>query len=338
MKWIKSRAYATLAFFILPLVVSACAATPPPPVEKTVTVQLSWVHSIEFAGFYDAVANNDYAQEGLKVNLLPGLDDSGNFYNPIDEVTSGRADFGVMDGGVLLTERAKGTKVVAIATIYQRHPLAFTSFADKNITRPQDLVGHSVLVNLAISGVAYNAMLVSAGVDPTKVNTIDRTSDFTEKPLIDGKADVLGGWVTDEVVALNAQGYKINTILVSDYGVEMYPDVIFTTEDKIAQDPDLVLGFVRATVKGTQSAIDDPDGAAALALTYGPTLKLDEQKAAMAISLPLLKPAGSQAGAMTDSAWKSTYQILQDQKILTAPLDVTQAYTLTFLNQVYANK
>ena len=299
-----------------------------------VTIQLSWLPDVEFTGFYTALDRGFYADEGLDVTLQHvQFDENGVPISSIDVVTGGEAQFGVVDGGVLLEARESGAPIVAIATIYQRHPLALTSLAENEIVQPQDLVGKTVHVSF-VSQTVYNALLASQEIDPAEVNTVERT-DFTIQPLLTGEADVIDAWVTNEVVDLELEGYEVNTILPFEYGIAIYPDVIFTTEDLIASNPDLVARFLAATLRGMRTAIDEPEYAAELTLNYDDTLSAEKLDASMFRSLPLLNPAGSQPGLMTADVWETTHQILLDQKMLAGPLDVTEAYTMEFLNAYY---
>jgi NitT/TauT family transport system substrate-binding protein len=331
----------TFLFLIGALTLTGCGAAPQTQSEAPLSqiktnVQLDWVHTIDAAQFYVAKAEGYYAEENLDVGILvSGYDAEGNFIDPIEQVTSGKADFGIVDAGFLLSARAEGTPVVAIATVYQRSPVAFVSLAEKNITSPQDLPGTTVQMT-PIQQVIYEAMMTALGVDRSQIKEVERT-DYSIMPLVNGEADVMDAWVTNEVADLKLQGYEINTILPSEYGIVMYPNVIFTTEALIANNPDLVERFLRATVRGMQAAIDDPNAAATLAVTYDEeNLNLEHQTEAMQQSLPLRKPAGTRPGMMDGKVWKSTHQILLDQGILSEPVDVDTAYTLVFLEKVYA--
>lgn len=320
------------------LLVTGCGGTesseePAPPPDE-VSMQFSWINTIEFAGFYLAEAEGYYADENLNVDLLDGgFDDDGNYIDPIDVVLSGEADFGDQDAGILLEARADGAPLVAIASIYQRHPLAFISLAERNIERPEDLAGNTVDVS-DNSLVVYNALLSSQDIDPDSVNSQIRT-DFTIDSLVNGDIDVIDAWVTNEVVELGLGGYDINVILASDYGVEVYPNVIFTTEDMVENHPDVVERFLQATLRGTQMAIDDPENAAAETLTRNADLDIEKETESMFQALPLLNPAGSQPGMMSASSWETTQDIMLEQDLLDAPLDLDQAYTLEFLNDIY---
>src|SRR5687768_4759437 len=96
---------------IIGLTLSACGptaqtATPLPPTLpplSPVSVQFNWVHTIEYTGFQVADRNGYYKDEGLKVEMREAtFDDAGNLTDHIEEVVSGRADFGVTGSDVLL--------------------------------------------------------------------------------------------------------------------------------------------------------------------------------------------------------------------------------------------
>jgi ABC-type nitrate/sulfonate/bicarbonate transport system substrate-binding protein len=303
----------------------------------TVSIQLSWTHTIEWAGFYVAESKGLYAKQNLTVTLKPGGSDAqGNYIDPVAAVVGGQAEFGVTSGATILQARADGQPLVAIAAIYQRHPLALTSLAASNITKPQDLIGKKVHVS-ANSIVSFRAMLLAQKIDPAQVTIIDR-SDFTIQPLISGEADVIDAWVTNEVATLKLQGIAVNTILPIDYGIDEYPNVIFTTEKLISEQPDLVERFLRATVAGLQGAIADPKSVAALAVGHDGTLNEAEQTESMNQSLPLISLPGSPPGMMNADTWTSTARIFTEQGLLKGTDDIKAAYNLTFLEHNYATK
>jgi ABC-type nitrate/sulfonate/bicarbonate transport system substrate-binding protein len=113
-------------------------STPPDAAAATpVVLQLNWVHTIEFAGYYLADRNGYYRDAGIALEMREAtFDDDGNLTNHIEEVASGRADFGMTGSDVLLRARAAGTRVVALATIYQRLPNILITMPDSGIIRP----------------------------------------------------------------------------------------------------------------------------------------------------------------------------------------------------------
>jgi ABC-type nitrate/sulfonate/bicarbonate transport system substrate-binding protein len=250
-------------------------------------------------------------------------------------VLSGEADFGVAGGDVLLAARARGEPLVGIAAIYQRNPVMLVSLAESNIRLPQDLKGKRIGIDDpgTATYIVYRAFMASQGIDISEVEEIIQKPPLD--PLINGEIDVRTGFVTNQPVVLGQMGYDVEIILPSDYGIDLYSNVIFTTEDIIASQPDLVEKFLRATIQGYDAAIDDPKHAAELSVSYNPDLALENEMASMNFSLPLIRPAGRLTGMMEQSAWDMTHQVMLDQGMLDAAIDYNAAFTLDFLNKVH---
>lgn len=297
------------------------------------SVQFSWVDTIEFAGFYEAVDLGYYNNQGIEMRLdRGGLNDDGTYIDPIQRVIEGAADFGVTTASNLITARAKGQPLVAIAAIYQRSPIVLISLAKNNITRPQDLVGKRVGISAGTEPI-YLALLASQKIDRQAITEVP--VDISLEPLLKGQVDMRAGFITNEPITLKQLGQQINLILPSDYGVNIYSNVIFATEDTITQRPDLVENFLRATLQGYDQAINDPVEAGKAAFERNVSLDLAIHTASMQASLPLLKPAQSQVGMMDPKVWETTQQILLDQGSLSKPIDITTAYNLSFLDAIY---
>ncbi len=330
-------------FIVVALVLVGCNVAGPaaeaPPTQTS--IQFSWVHAIEFVGFYEAIRQGYYADENLEVRLDGGgFDENGHYIDPVGRVVSGQSDFGVAGADVLLQARAQGQPVVAIAAIYQRSPVVLISLAEKNIIRPQDLVGQRVNTEPGTTvGISYSALLASQNIDHADIQESPRT-DFTVAPLFNDEIDVLTGFITNDGVQAQMRGEDVNFILVSDYGIDIYSNTIFTTEEMIKNKPELVEAFIRATIRGTQWAVDNPTEAAQYVLdTYGEDMAPDIQAAqqpGIQASLPLLNPAGSRPGQMTAENWELAHQVLLDQGILSEPLEIEKAYTLEFLEKAYS--
>jgi len=62
---------------------------------------------------------------------------------------------------------------------------------------------------------------------------------------------------------------------------------------------------------------------------------LETQKLNMGRLVPLIHPPQTSIGMMHDIVWQNSYQTLVDQDVFTEPLDISEAYTLRFLKQIY---
>jgi ABC-type nitrate/sulfonate/bicarbonate transport system substrate-binding protein len=339
------RMYLLIRLFAILGLLAGCSASQSQPTAVPITptsVQLSWFHTIEFTGFYEAARQNYYQDAGLEVRLdAGGFDASGAYIDPVAQVVSGKADFGVAGADVLLKARSEGQPVVAVAALYQRSPVALISLADKNIARPQDLIGKKIAVQPANStvGIAYEALLTSQNITHSDLIEIERTDYNTVNILFDNEVDVLSGFITNDGMKAKLRSDAVNFILISDYGIDIYSNVIFTTEDTIKNRPQLVEAFVKATIHGIQWSVNEPAKSAANVVErYGkdmaPDIK-DSQQPGMLASVPLLNPAGSRPGQMKDDLWQKAHQILLEQGIITQPIDIKAAYNLTFVDKAY---
>ena len=73
--------------------------------------------------------------------------------------------------------------------------------------------------------------MAGAGLDTSLVN--EQPVKFDISPLLSGQIDVWPGYAINEPVTAEEKGFPVNIIWPSDYGVNLYADTIFTTEDMI---------------------------------------------------------------------------------------------------------
>jgi NitT/TauT family transport system substrate-binding protein len=322
---------------VLLLAMALCAACRPQEVEKPpdeVTVQLPWTHSVQFAGFYAADQQGYYAEEGLEVTLLPP---AGAGADATAAVIDGTADLGVTFGAGLVAARSQGLPVTAIATIYRRYPLVFMTLASSGIARPHDFPGHTIRTLVpGGSAVAFQALMTRLGLDPDSVQQVDVGFDLS--PFLAGELDIWPGFMTNEVLAAREQDYEVNLVLPEDYGIHLYGDTLFTTDQLLQENPDLVLRFLRATLRGWQWAIENPEEAGPLALKYDSTLDAAHQAAQMEASVPLVHTGEDHIGWMREEIWQGNYDILEEQGLLDEAFDVEDVYTMEFLQRIYGGE
>jgi NitT/TauT family transport system substrate-binding protein len=316
--------------FLLALVFSACSplATPTPPLTP-ITVQLQWTHQAEFAGLYAADQNGYYAQEGLVVTFLPG----GATVDHMAAVWEGKAQFGTTSADALITARAEGKPLRAIAAVFRRSPTVFLTLANSGITRPQDFAGKTIRT-VATTTVTLHAMTAFVGLSPSQYSEIT-TLPSDVAMFASGEVPIWGMYIIGQAVAIKQAGYKVNIIYPDDYGVHFYGDVIITTDELIKTNPDLVLRFLRASLKGWTFAVENPDKISAMVAKVEPKADKTLENERMTISLPFINTGEDHIGWMKAETWNGMEKILQEQGILAQPVDASQLYDLQFLNEIY---
>lgn len=293
-----------------------------------VTVQLSWLHHAEFAGFYAAEQEGYFAEEGLQVSFVQG----GPEVDFISPVADGSAQFGIAQPADLILARAAGKPLRSIAVIYRRSPIVFFALAGSGITRPQDFIGKTIRTSTTMD-LTLQAMMSRAGIPPGQYETVYLPSDVAM--FASGEVPVWGGFLNGLLLQVQREDHPIYIVYPDDYGIHFYADVLITTDELIAQSPDLVLRFTRAVLKGWTFAVENPATVGALVQKYAPQADAQLEIAKMTASLPLVNTGEDFIGWMRPEIWSGMEQTLREQGVLSAPLDVTQVYTLQFLEAIY---
>jgi NitT/TauT family transport system substrate-binding protein len=306
---------------------AACTLEPSPPVDE-VTVQLKWVHQAQFAGLYVASEEGYYAQENIAVTLLEG----GPYMDLVSRVAEGTADFGVDAPEQLLRGASQGQAVEAIAVVYRRNPLVFISMAGSGIQRPHDIPGRSIAIKGSDAEIQFQAMMNKLGLDLGQVEMVPY--EYENTTFYGGQADMAIGYATGSLIRIRQAGYEVDVIWPSDYGIHMYADTLFTTQRLIAENPDLVLRFLRATLRGWRVAIENPELAVEMIMRYAREADPAMQTKMMAASVPLIHTGENQIGWMQADIWQGMHDMLLAQDILEQPLDVDDLYTTDFLEQI----
>lgn len=319
-----------LAILVSFLFLVACAgstANSEPPTQ--IRVQLSWFHTVEFAGFYTAIEQGFYADENLEVTLLPG----GPEVSPTQAVIDGEADFGIVGSDAILLSRAAGESLTAVLTILRRSPVVLMTLGDSGIEAPSDFADKRVQRIAPDMDSSYDiqllAMLSQAGVDTESINFMEVT-DYSLGALLSDEVDVYNAFSTNEVVDAELRGVDVNLIFPEEYGIQLYSDLLFANQEFLDQNPEVVARFVQATLKGYQYAIEHIDEAVDTTLTYDESLDKDFQGASMRAEIPLIDTGDARIGLMDEVVWESTHTILLEQGLLAEPIDWKSAFTNEF--------
>jgi NitT/TauT family transport system substrate-binding protein len=296
--------------------------------EQTVALQLPWTHQATYGGFYVADKNGDFAAEGLQVQYLEG----GPKADPISPVLDGRAQFGVTGAAELLIARASGKPVRAIATIFRRSPVVFVAKAESGIVTPEDFVGKTIRLT-SVDDTSFRAMMKFVGIPDDKYRVVNLPSDV--KRFADGEADVWSLYVNGLVILLEQADFKLNYIYPDDYGVHFYADTLFTTDDMISSNHDLVLRFLRASLKGWADAVEEPDLVGTLVHAHNPKADPAAEALKMRATQALVNTGEDRIGWMKEERWSQMAKTLDEQGLLPGQVSVRDVFTLRFLREYY---
>lgn len=329
------QCYCFIVFFMLFFLMSCHDGHEPIEADK-VKVQLKYVHQAQFAGMYVALEKGLYHQENLDVEFIEG----GRDRDSVTPVVSGEAHFGIAASDILLLKRYEGDPIVAIAAVYRKCAAAFFSKKESGIIRPADMVGKRIAVvseNAKEYEIQLRAMVKTLGLDITTMTLLPLDQQY--EGFLGGDVDVTGAYITGGAMRMSAQGVELNTIWPGDYGIRFYSDTLFVNESLIQTNPDMILRFLRATLKGWEIAIGDQTTAVEMTMKYARIKERELQTMMMAEQYPLIHTGESHIGWMSHDVWKGMSDILYQEGIIADEMaHLDRMYTMEFLHAIYGEE
>lgn len=295
-----------------------------PKEEVAIKQILDWFPQTTHGGLFAANEKGFYKDAGLNVTLEPG----GPQVSATQIVASGKAEFGITGGDVLLQAREEGIPIVAVAALLQDSPAALFFHKGENIKSFEDLNGRKVT---ALLFAAYWQYLKNA-YKLDKVQELNFTGQYAN--FIADKKSVVQGYVTSDPASFKAQGVEVEYLEVSSSGYRPYMSVIFTTEKYAKEHPDLVKAYVEATVKGWNYYKDNAPEIhpAIVEANESQTLEgLNAEAEQMKRYVYEGDAAQNGVGFMSAERWNKTIEQLRGVGVLKKDADAAQAFTSEFL-------
>ncbi len=303
----------------------------PQEITEKVIVQLKWVHQAQFAGMYVAKDMGYYKEEGLDVELLPFDFD----VDVVGSVNNGDADFAVTGATDLIKAVANDDMFVkAIAVIYKKSPYALYTLKSSNIVKPSDFIGKRIGLQPTIDGkLLFNLMIDALGMKLSDFKMSE--AGYNADELLSGKVDISTGYIINEPQQAIEKGYDVRTFLMADYGANMYGDVLIASNSTIANSPEYVDRFLRATLKGWEYAIEHPDEAVSIVLRYATDRPRAHEIYMLQKSIPLINKGYDPIGWMKRDEWKRFVKILFDSGEIDGQVDETFLFINDFVEKYY---
>jgi len=189
------------------------------------------------------------------------------------------------------------------SSIFQFGPEAFFARADSGIVTPADLAGRRVVVKSPGWERLLEALLAREGLTLDDVDAAEGGFDMT--PFFEGDVEVWGGYLNDEVVLARQQGLELVTLPLYEYGVTTIAQTVIVGQDALAENPDLAVRFLRASLRGWEWAVDNPTEAVDIMLEMFPELadERDFHLASFDAEIPLVRPPGARLGSIDCEVW-----------------------------------
>lgn len=236
--------------------------------QSQVALQLSWLHSVQFAGSYIALDRGFWSEAGLDVSLLPGGPNA-----PVEPpVVSGSALIGISAADYTAAAVEQGAPFKILAVAMQKNPFVIASLPGNPVNVPGDLEGKRIGMALANTPV-LQALSTLNDVDFDAIEIVP--TQYSAQPLLSGEVDCLLCWETDLPVAMAIQGVDSVTMLMADHGYALHSQTYIATEESIANRRAELVALLRGEAQGWEAYREDTKAAAALTLEMYPDAGLD---------------------------------------------------------------
>lgn len=277
-----------------------------------VTLQLKWVTQAQFAGYYVALENGYYEDEGLNVTIRPGGPDIA----PVQVLMGGGADVMVDWMPSALAAREQGAPVVNIAQPFVRSGMMLTCLADTGITSPADFPGHTLGVWFFGNEYPFLSWMNHLGIPteggPNGVEVLRQA--FNVDPLLQRQADCISTMTYNEYGQVLDAGItpdQLVTFKYEDQGVATLEDGLYVVESNL-EDPafvDRMARFVRASMRGWEWAAEHPEEAAEIVIDNDET---GAQTLAHQVFMmnEVAKLTEGSTGVLDEAAYRRTVDIL----------------------------
>lgn len=273
--------------------------------ERTsVTFRLDWVGEARFAPFYVAQERGYYEEENLDVEIVVG---SGSA-DSIKFLGTGNVDIALADSMLAGQARSLGVPLTSIGVFLQRLPYSVLSLASDPIRTPQELPGKTIGASQgSAADLGFRAMLEAQGINPADVKVVD--IGFGVQPLLVGQVDGRSAFAFNEIVEVRQAGEEAFQFLMADYGVVGYSSAVLTNDRFRNDNPEALAGFVRATQRGMQDTVDDPNAAVDAVLAAVPDAEEETERAKMDEVIPFYSSDETEESgflAQSQEGWETT--------------------------------
>ncbi len=208
------------------------------------SLQSPWINDAEFIGYFVAMAKGYYINEELSFKYLSGSPDKIS-----DAVLAEKqCDVALTNpDGTFRAILNQGAPFKIIGAQYQKSPLGIVSLEEKNIHKPEDLIGKRLAVPEA-NKVTARAFLTVNNIKPSDVQFV--TYAYDPAILTQDVADATIDFVTNIPYTIRLTGHKPTSFLLADFNFPMFMDTVVVREETLLEKRRELVSFLRASRLG----------------------------------------------------------------------------------------
>lgn len=305
---------------------------------ETVTFQLNWEPNGFQAPYFFARHQGFYEEEGLDVQFVEG---QGSPF-AAEQTARGRAEFGLAGASAVLSVQSEGFDPLAVAAVTQKTPAAIYTLRDvfgTALERPEQLAGTTIAPSATKTRILAAQLLEEVGIrDSVELLSVDpHTHHRVQHRLLDGDVDAAVGVVTNGIELEREHDRTADELPIGAH-LPIYGMTLVTNPSFVAEKPEAVRAFLRATARGWAGATNDLDAAIDALIARNATLerRRDVETLKFEAAADTLQFTdhirGAGWGHHDEKRWRRLGETLAETELLDGRIETEAAWTNEFLD------
>lgn len=239
------------------------------------------------AGYYVGRALGYYREEGIDLDI--------SSYDPYREDSLHRLARGEIDVACnypqrLMKHTEKGDEVISVAAINNTTFESLIYDLQRPVNKLADLEGRRVATpHSPRSRQVLRRVMEQHGADPEKVTFLEyHPAEPDPLEIESGAFDAVWGsyWGWEGILS-QLRNERIRWYTAPELGAPyIHNQILAVSRERVAVEPDLVRGFLRATARGFRAAAADPEGAGDVMVMVAPMFTRSQFATAVATCAP----------------------------------------------------
>jgi len=300
-----------------------------------VTLNLNWFYVGDHSPYFVALDKGWYKEEGMEPTILTGKG-SGDVVKRVDV---GSADIGIVDTGVLIVARAQGVKVKVVCMLFDKSPYCMWMWKDSGINSPKDLVGKKIAAPPGdAQRTIFPALAQVNGFDADKVTFVNIAPEAKFSALAAKQVDVVFDYYSGAPFYYKAMGQEnVKYMMFADWGVDVYSNALVAREEYIKDHPDLIRRFVRASLRGWEFTLKNPEEAIEIMAKHRPEIDKSLLLANLKLIIDLFRTnryKQNGIGWVDDKKMAESIKIISQYRDLKVEMKPSDLYSNEFLTKI----
>lgn len=295
------------------------------------TFVLDYTPNTNHSGIYVAIAKGYYADENLDVEVVQPPEDGADAL-----VGTGKAQVGMSYQDVMANYLGSDDQlpVTAIAATIQHNTSGIMSRAGEGIDRPKGMEGKRYGTwDQDVEKAMVKSVVETDGGDFSKVQLVPSGDEVSG--LKSNQFDCVWGYEgwglqNAKLQDLSCDYWSFRSI---DSVFDYYTPVVVANNDFLANSPEVAKAFLRATKKGYEFCVENPDEAAQILCDAAPETDAELAKASAEYLADQYTADASSWGIIDPQRWAAFYTWMNDNQLTPVALDVNGGFSMDYLEQ-----